>query len=133
MLIERKNRGIQLKGEALEKLLELEKLHKDKNIFQHNDCLCGANDDELIAKEDRYGLECNFVICKNCGLVRINPYYTEDFLKIFYSEFYSPIYRGSKKCSEEKFNGRISYGNLIIENIENIIGGGGLVIKKYLK
>ena len=114
MLIERKNRGIQLKGEALEKLLELEKLHKDKNIFQHNDCLCGANDDELIAKEDRYGLECNFVICKNCGLVRINPYYTEDFLKIFYSEFYSPIYRGSRKCSEEKFSGRISYGNFIL-------------------
>ena len=122
MIIERKNRGIELRGESLDKLLELKKLHKDKNIFEHNDCLCGANDDELIAKEDRYGLECNFVICKNCGLVRMNPYYTEDFLKIFYSKFYSPIYRGSSKCSEEKFNERILYGNSIIENIEKIIG-----------
>ena len=122
MIIERKNRGIELKGESLDKLLELKKLHKDKNIFEHNDCLCGTNDDELIAKEDRYGLECNFVICKNCGLVRMNPYYTEDFLKIFYSKFYSPIYRGSSKCSEEKFNERILYGNSIIENIEKIIG-----------
>ena len=123
MFIIKKNRGIELKGEALEKLLELKKIHKDKIYFQHNDCLCGANNDELIAKEDRYGLECNFVICKNCGLIRMNPYYTEDFLKIFYSKFYSPIYRGNSKCSEENFNERISYGNLIIENIENIIGG----------
>ncbi|ELV04616.1 hypothetical protein [Brachyspira hampsonii] len=64
-----------------DKLLELIKFHKDKNIFRHYNCVCGEDNDELIATKDKFGLDCNFVICKNCGLIRMNPYYTEVFFK----------------------------------------------------
>ena len=122
MLLNRNNRGITLNGESLSKLNELKKLHEDKSIFQHYNCLCGSNNDELIATEDRYGLECNFVICKNCGLIRMNPYYTEDFLKIFYSEYYSEIYRGGRYCSKETFEYMSNFrGGYIIDRISHII------------
>ncbi|PTY40509.1 class I SAM-dependent methyltransferase [Brachyspira hampsonii] len=119
MLFDRKNRGIYLEGNSLYKLNELKKLHKDKSIFNNYSCLCGANDDIIIASEDRYGIDCNFVICKNCGLVRINPYYKPEFIQTFYSQFYSTIYRGTNQCIKDVFNSKIDSGNVIIEHLKN--------------
>ena len=105
-----------------DKLLELSNFHRNKDIFRYHNCICGESNDELIATKDKYGLDCNFVICKNCGLIRMNPYYTEDFLKIFYSEFYSPIYRNGKYCSDELFNNTCNIrGKYIIDRINSSV------------
>ena len=105
-----------------EKLYELIELHNDENIFKYHHCLCGADNDELIETKDKYGLKCNFVICKNCGLIRMNPYYTDDFLEIFYSDFYSPIYRNNKYCSDEIFKNMCNIrGEYIINRIKSSI------------
>ena len=112
-----------LNNESLIILEELKELHKNPNIFKYYNCVCGSkNNDELIAIKDRYGLDCNFVICKNCGLIRMNPYYTEKFSIDFYSRFYSPIYRGGKTCSLDLFNRMCNIrGKYIIERIRNSI------------
>lgn len=55
-------------------------------------CPCGAHADQLLAVRDRYGIAVNTVICRACGLMRIDPYYTPETLTGFYSQEYDAIY-----------------------------------------
>lgn len=58
-------------------------------------CVCGADDDTLIAQIDRYGIPLNTVLCRNCGLMRSDPYLTSDALVRFYCNDYRDIYSPS--------------------------------------
>lgn len=51
--------------------------------------LCGSKDNISLCKKEKYGLPLNTVICKDCGLLYINPRPT----KSLYSEFYKDDYR----------------------------------------
>ena len=55
-------------------------------------CLCGSNDDILIASKDRYGLSLDTSLCMNCGLMRSDPYLDEKTLSLFYRDDYRDIY-----------------------------------------
>jgi len=80
-------------------------------------CLCGSYDSTLISKKDKYALPLNFWLCKNCGLVRIDPYYDEEFLPLLYS---GPIYRRIKDLSPKTtFEEEKKRGDEIISLLEN--------------
>lgn len=62
-----------------------------KENFQDLPCLCGTYNDYLISEIDRYGFNLNFKLCKNCGLIRIDPYLDNESLEYFYSTPYRDI------------------------------------------
>ena len=51
-----------------------------KNNYTYNltDCICGANNDQMLSKSDRFGFDYHTVICKNCGLIRGKEYFTDE-------------------------------------------------------
>lgn len=55
-------------------------------------CLCGSDNDVVIAETDRYGFNLKTVICKACGMLRTNPRLDKDSLKEFYSKEYHDLY-----------------------------------------
>jgi len=58
---------------------------------------CGSQDQEMIAERERFGLPLRTVICKNCGLIFINPRPTKE----MYAEFYKSDYRKAVSGSDE--------------------------------
>lgn len=90
----RAQRGIGLSSGQIDSIKRVEKkIEKGEYNLKNNQCLCQADDDEIIAFKDRYGFNINTVICKNCGLIRLNPYYDEKTLAKFYDSEYDLIYR----------------------------------------
>ncbi|WP_084438623.1 class I SAM-dependent methyltransferase [Niveispirillum irakense] len=56
------------------------------------DCACGAKDDQVISRVDRYGLPYLKVICKGCGLLRVKHRWTQDRYNHFYAHEYRDLY-----------------------------------------
>jgi len=61
-----------------------------KNNYKYNstNCICGANNDQMLSKSDRFGFEYHTVICKNCGLIRGKEYFTDEDVSDFYTNYY---------------------------------------------
>jgi SAM-dependent methyltransferase len=55
-------------------------------------CLCGAQEDRLVATIDRYRIPHATVLCRRCGLVRTNPRLTEAAYVDFYTHHYRDLY-----------------------------------------
>lgn len=59
---------------------------------EHEKCpLCFTAGALLIAETDRLGIPCNTVICKGCGLVFNDSFFTADSLDAVYKDFYGKI------------------------------------------
>ena len=54
-------------------------------------CLCGNNDDILLSKSDRHGIEFPIVVCKKCGLIRAKDYFTDKNIKDFYENHFRNV------------------------------------------
>jgi len=98
-----------------------EKVELKTYTMERLPCLCRSSDDILLSEVDRYGFELRTVLCKNCGLVRSDPYYSEKTLEDFYNEEYRPIYTGNKKCDFDFFQQQISIGRRIYTFIEEFV------------
>ena len=61
------------------------------------------NDDLVVAQIERYGIPLQTVLCNNCGLLRSDPYYTDETLNLFYKNEYRSIYTGEKQASDVFF------------------------------
>ena len=59
--------------------------------FEKVDCVCGSEADDIVAEVDRFGLPVRTVICKECGLIRSDPYFTDDALFQMYQKEYREI------------------------------------------
>jgi hypothetical protein len=102
-------------GKAIEPLNDLQKkqinifLNKIKNNeykFIDNPCLCGNTDkslDILVAEKDRYGIPCNNVLCKKCGLIRLKERLDDYSTAEFYNNEYRDIYVGEEVASDKFF------------------------------
>lgn len=66
-------------------------------IYQYENpaCMCGALRFIPLAEHDRFGLPCNVVRCRNCGLVQTNPRLTADSYRQFYEQEYRRLYSTS--------------------------------------
>src|SRR5258705_1471546 len=70
-------------------------------------CQCaGVENDELIATKDRYGFSLKTVLCMNCGLMRSNPYYSDETLQKFYENEYRDLYHQDGQTVEQFFEGQ---------------------------
>ena len=75
----------------------------------NNPCLCGKQNDIVLTYGDRIGIPVVSKLCENCGLIRLDPYYSQDSLQIFYSKYYRKIYESDQKpellFSEQRWRG----------------------------
>lgn len=63
-------------------------------LTQVTACLCGGNEFICIAKKDRFGLPFFSILCKNCGLLLLNPKISESSLKEYYDSIYHILVLG---------------------------------------
>lgn len=98
----------------------LQKINSGDYQLESTRCLCGADDDILLTDIDRYGIPVNTVICRNCGLLRINPYLDQRSLEKFYDTDYDKIYRNEIPVNTF-FKEQLNQGNEILNKIESVI------------
>ncbi len=113
------NRGLQLDDNKRQLRDQVNnKMASNEYKTVPNKCLCGADNDEIIAVRDRYGIKINTVICKNCGLVRTSPYYDEESLGKFYNIEYRSLYTLCNNDFDLFFSNQCSIGEKIINNLK---------------
>jgi len=84
-----------------------EKIGSGRYQFEPVDCpICNGNNFQLLAQKDRYGLYCPNVVCRDCGLVRINPRMTDSSYAEFYDQEYRPLYTGKSANAANFFQGQ---------------------------
>jgi hypothetical protein len=60
--------------------------------FQYNSCPCGSGEEETFSEVDRLGVCFRYVICRDCGLIRANPFMTKESTGYFYGRYYENLY-----------------------------------------
>jgi SAM-dependent methyltransferase len=64
--------------------------------------LCGKSETRPIASKGQFGWATHVSICKNCGLVFLNPRWTKDGYNDFYTREYDLFYRFDEEQASEK-------------------------------
>lgn len=80
-----------------------EKIRTGVYVLEDNPCLCGQPDDVVVAKKDRYGIPCENVLCRRCGLVRLKRRLDIRSNAEFYKNEYRDIYVGREVASVDFF------------------------------
>jgi len=78
------------------------KISNNNFVFESISCLCGKNTFDLIASVERYGIEQQTVVCKNCGLIQLNPRMSySDYTEFYESDIYRKLYEpdGIESCT----------------------------------
>ncbi len=82
-------------------------------------CLCGGEQFEQVADQDRFGIPVFIKRCNNCGLGIQSPRPTAEALVQFYQEdyrkLYRTLYRGTVKIGQEYFFRSYRRGKRILE------------------
>lgn len=84
--------------------------------------LCGKNNPEIIRTKLRHDISRNVLICKDCGIVYLEPKKTD--LKEFYEEDYRKLYTpviGKKLSSRDTFEIYLPYQRARIDEIKHIL------------
>lgn len=125
-----------------------EKVNTGIYTLESNPCICEGNDDVIVADTDRYGISITTKLCKNCGLVRTDPYYNPKTLKSFYENEYRGLYTNSEKPTQDFFSDEVLMGNAVLKNVKSFIpklnlkssviyeigcGGGGIIYPFHIE
>jgi len=89
------------------------KLESGQYSLENRYCLCKAPQYDLLSDTDRYGLKLNFVICKNCGMVRMNPSLNQESLRKFYQYDYRLLFMESDCLNAKYFFQKMERGRYI--------------------
>lgn len=99
------------------------------------DCnFCGGKDHKILSKKGTDGLALTSVICKNCGLIFINPRMTKE----GYKEYYEQEYRektinngeaGSGFDCKKLFDSTIGHGKALAELIKPYLKANGPIVE----
>jgi len=93
----------------------LDKINNGIYQFIERNCvICDSNDFKLLSQKDRYGLPTDVVICKQCGLVQINPIMLENNYNDFYNFEYRKLYVGTEIPKETFFQKQYNKGGEFI-------------------
>ncbi|MFH1770940.1 MAG: class I SAM-dependent methyltransferase [archaeon] len=107
--------------------------------------ICKSENFKTLSKKDRHGLYSSFVICKNCGLIQINPRMDQKSYNNFYNDEYRKVYSETGKPADRFFRNQRFTGKLIYDlirsksnkNIKNLfvveVGTGAGGILQYFK
>lgn len=81
-----------------------------KNNFYKTNCLCEPSAKSFtIAKRDLFNFKFDFVICRQCGLIRAKNFLKPDKLVDFYSNHYTHIFSDDYLEPKEYFNFQNKY------------------------
>lgn len=120
-------------GKAVEKLNDLQskqiesflkKVENNEYKFVDNFCLCGNKNetlDILITEKDRYGMPCDNILCRNCGLIRLRNKLDNNSTSEFYKNEYRDIYVGMEQPSDDFFDAQAQRGQVFFTLISNHI------------
>ena len=100
-----------------------EKLSKNIYTEEANPCICQGHNDIMIGEKDRYGMDLRTVLCKECLLVRSDPYYSEETLSSFYDNEYRIIYTDSNLATKDFFDEEERIGERIVKYILETVEG----------
>ena len=101
------------------------KISNNNFVFESISCLCGKNTFDLIASVERYGIEQQTVVCKNCGLIQLNPRMSLSNYREFYeSDIYRTLYEPKGIKSYTSF-----YSNNTGQHIFNKINSNFSIMK----
>jgi SAM-dependent methyltransferase len=74
-----------------------------KKEFEPVECLlCGDSNTHLLAEKGQFGWPTYVSICENCGLVFLNPRWTQEDYLHFYASEYDQFYRFDESQAKEK-------------------------------
>ncbi|KIM06043.1 MAG: hypothetical protein KN64_00620 [Sulfurovum sp. AS07-7] len=102
----------------------LKKVESKEYKFVDNPCLCGNKDkslDILVAQKDRYGIACDNVLCKKCGMIRLKERLDDYSTAEFYKNEYRDIYVGKDQASDEFFNSQAERGQTFYELVKKYV------------
>lgn len=75
-----------------------------ETVFKNILCLCGADYDDLVlATVDRWGFKVTTVLCKQCGLIRLNPRWDNATYLNIYKKYYWPLASGNFAITQSRF------------------------------
>jgi CDP-glycerol glycerophosphotransferase (TagB/SpsB family)/2-polyprenyl-3-methyl-5-hydroxy-6-metoxy-1,4-benzoquinol methylase len=126
-----KERFVSLKNETRAAALAefLGKLDSGEYRTQSSPCICGTHDDLLISQIDRYGIPLDTVLCRKCGLMRSDPYYTPETLESFYKNEYRPLYSGGAESTDKFFEDQQGAGREILSYVGSGLPGRAVVLE----
>ncbi len=87
-----------------------------QNIYKFESvpcCICNNEEFEKLSEKDRYGLYAPVVICKQCGLIQINPRMSQKSYDDFYKFEYRKLYIAESIPSENYFQEQYERGEAI--------------------
>ena len=86
---------------------KIDNITKTSDFHEFKCIVCNLVDFEIICEIDRHGFYYPTGICKNCGMIQQSKYYSDGFLKKFYSEYYNNFYSqflGPKQRFDAQYN-----------------------------
>jgi len=94
-----------------------------------NPCICGTQQDVVIACRDRYGLEVRTVLCRHCALMRTDPYLSPESITRFYAHHYRSVYVPDPVRGLPLFNKEVNQGR----DIASFLAGAGIQPKRVFE
>lgn len=102
---------------------EKNKIIRKYNKLEKVPCnLCGGSDTKIIWKIERFGTGLPAVMCKHCGLIYLNPRWTQESLSKFYEEDYRKLMGEEINQPEDDFYKGLIHGSRILDFTANYIG-----------
>ena len=80
-----------------------------------NPCFLQGEADVVIAATDRYGLPLRTVLSLDSGMMRSDPYYSDDYLRTFYTQHYRNLYRPVRFSQPWFLTEQIKHGQRLFE------------------
>ena len=84
--------------------------------------------ESVVAEVDRYGLPLRTVLGLRSGLMRSDPYYTEEYLTEFYRDYYRHLYRPRRFSDSWFLSEQIRNGQRILERVSGRLPAGARVL-----
>ena len=88
----------------------------------------GAEEEQVVAEVDRYGLPLRTVLSRDSGLMRSDPYYAPDYLSVFYRDHYRSLYRPKRFSLSWFLAEQIRHGQRILERLPTPLRPGARVL-----
>lgn len=114
-----------LKGERLAAREAIESDFLSTARWAETQCLCGGMHDIRLSSIDRYGFCVKIVLCKQCGLVRLNPRWDPDTYTNIYKAHYWPLVRGTREITPGRFNLSVKRAKDSIAMLRHLVDIGG--------
>lgn len=97
-------------------------------VPQANPSIFGSEEEIVVAEVERYGIPLRTVLGAHSGLMRSDPYYTDDYLARFYENDYRDLYRPRRFSHSWFFSEQVRSGQRILERVAGKIPEGGRIL-----